>query len=149
MASEPGSEKFAYKLHWLEQVTRFIQAQLQQFEKVVVLGDFNIAPADADVHDPASWKDKILCSVEERDALKRIMALGLVDSFRMFEQAEKQWSWWDYRKAAFRRNMGLRIDLLLASTAMAKHCVAAYIDKEPRRQERPSDHTPVIAEFDL
>lgn len=146
--SEVGSEKFAYKMHWLEQVTKFIEAEMQRFDKVVVLGDFNIAPADGDVHDPESWKDKILCSVEERAALERIMKLGLTDTFRMFEQKEKQWSWWDYRQAAFRRNMGLRIDLVLASKAMADLCTAAYIDKEPRRQERPSDHTPVIAEFD-
>ncbi len=147
--SEVGSEKFAYKMHWLEQVTKFIEAEMQRYEKVVVLGDFNIAPEDRDVHDPESWKDKILCSVEERAALQRIMDFGLSDTFRMFEQKEKQWSWWDYRQAAFRRNMGLRIDLVLASKAMADVCVAAYIDKEPRRQERPSDHTPVIAEFDL
>ncbi len=147
--SEVGSEKFAYKLHWLEQVTKFIQSQLQEFEKVVVLGDFNIAPTDADVHDPDAWRDKILCSVTEREALAKIMDLGLTDTFRMFEQPEKLWSWWDYRQAAFRRNMGLRIDFVLASKAMADRCTAAYIDKEPRRQERPSDHTPVIAEFDL
>jgi len=147
--SAPGTEKFAYKMHWLEQVTRFIEAEMQRFEKVVVLGDFNIAPEDADVHDPEAWKDDILCTVEERDALKKIKALGLIDTFRMFEQKEKQWSWWDYRKAAFRRNMGLRIDLVLASKALADKCSAAYIDKEPRRQERPSDHTPVVAEFDI
>ena len=147
--SEVGSEKFAYKLHWLEQVTKYIQAEMQRFEKVVVLGDFNIAPTDADVHDPEAWKDKILCSVEERNALQAIMDMGLSDTFRMFEQKPAQWSWWDYRQAAFRRNLGLRIDLVLASKAMADQCSAAYIDKEPRRQERPSDHTPVIAEFSL
>ncbi len=147
--SEVGSEKFAYKMHWLEQVTRFIQAEMQRFEKVVVLGDFNIAPTDADVHDPEAWKDKILCSVEERNALQAIMELGLTDTFLMFDQKPGQWSWWDYRQAAFRRNLGLRIDLVLASKAMADQCSAAYIDKEPRRQERPSDHTPVIAEFSL
>ena len=147
--SELDSEKFAYKLHWLEQVTKFIQAQMQQFEKVVVLGDFNIAPTDADVHDPEAWRDQIHCSEIERDVLNKILDLGLTDTFRMFEQKEKQWSWWDYRQNAFRRNMGLRIDLVLASKAMADNCTAAYIDKEPRRQDRPSDHTPVIAEFDF
>ena len=147
--SEVGSEKFDYKMHWLEQVTNWIALEMQQHEKVIVLGDFNIAPHDRDVHDPESWRDKILCSTREREALQRILDLGLSDTFRQFEQAEKSWSWWDYRMAAFRRNMGLRIDLVLASAALLKACSAAYIDKEPRRQERPSDHTPVVAEFDL
>jgi len=145
--SEVGSEKFAYKLHWLEQVTRWIESELQRYENVVVLGDFNIAPEDRDVHDPEAWREKILCSTPERQALQQMLALGLSDTFRLFEQEENTWSWWDYRQAAFRRNMGLRIDLVLASEALAKRCSAAYIDKEPRRQERPSDHTPVIAEF--
>jgi exodeoxyribonuclease-3 len=101
------------------------------------------------VHDPGAWHEKILCSTQEREALTRILDLGLADSFRLFEQEEKTWSWWDYRMNAFRRNMGLRIDLVLASTALAEVCSAAYIDKEPRRQDRPSDHTPAIAEFDL
>jgi exodeoxyribonuclease-3 len=147
--SEVGSEKFAYKLHWLEQVTRWIATEMQKFDKVIVLGDFNIAPDDRDVHDPGAWHEKILCSTQEREALTRILDLGLADSFRLFEQEEKTWSWWDYRMNAFRRNMGLRIDLVLASTALAEVCSAAYIDKEPRRQDRPSDHTPAIAEFDL
>jgi exodeoxyribonuclease-3 len=146
--AEVGSDKFAYKLHWLEQVTRWIEAEMQRHEKVIVLGDFNIAPDDRDVHDPESWHGKILCSEPERGALQRILDLGLSDTFRQFEQEEKTWSWWDYRMAAFRRNMGLRIDLVLASAALAKVCSAAYIDKEPRRQDRPSDHTPVVAEFD-
>jgi len=146
---EVGSDKFEYKLHWLQQVTNWISEQAQQYEKLVVLGDFNIAPEDRDVHDPESWFEKILCSTEEREALQRVLDLGLVDTFRLFEQREKSWSWWDYRMAAFRRNMGLRIDLVLASEALSKVCTAAYIDKEPRRQERPSDHTPVVAEFDL
>lgn len=145
--SEVGSEKFAYKLHWLAQVKRWIAAELDQHEKLIVLGDFNIAPDDRDVHDPEAWHEKILCSTQEREALQGMLELGLVDTFRLFEQAEKSWSWWDYRMAAFRRGMGLRIDLVLASAAMEKVCSAAYIDIEPRRQERPSDHTPVIAEF--
>ena len=146
--SEVGSEKFAYKMHWLAQVKRWVAAELEQHEKVIVLGDFNIAPDDRDVHDPEAWHEKILCSTQEREALQGILDLGLVDTFRLFDQPEKSWSWWDYRMAAFRRNMGLRIDLVLASAAMEKTCSAAYIDKEPRRQERPSDHTPVIAEFE-
>ena len=146
--SEVGSEKFAYKLHWLEQVTRWIETEMQCHEKVIVLGDFNIAPDDRDVHDPELWRGKILCSEQEREALQGILRLGLTDTFRQFEQEEKTWSWWDYRMAAFRRNMGLRIDLVLASAALSEVCSAAYIDKEPRRQDRPSDHAPVIAEFD-
>lgn len=147
--SEVGSEKFAYKLYWLEKVTAMIADEMKRHEKLVVLGDFNIAPDDGDVHDPAAWHEKILCSTPERDALQRILDLGLQDTFRLFEQEEKTWSWWDYRMAAFRRNRGLRIDLVLASEAMVKACSASYIDKEPRRQERPSDHAPAIAEFDL
>jgi len=145
--SDVGSEKFAYKMHWLEQVTAFVADEIQRFDKVIVLGDFNIAPEDRDVHDPESWHEKILCSTPEREALQRILDLGLSDTFRQFEQEENTWSWWDYRMNAFRRNMGLRIDLVLASEVLAKACSAAYIDKEPRRQERPSDHAPAIAEF--
>jgi len=145
--SEVGSEKYAYKMHWLEQVNRWIADEMHRSDKVIVLGDFNIAPDDRDVHDPESWQGKILCSSPERAALQQMLGLGLSDTFRLFEQEEKIWSWWDYRMAAFRRNMGLRIDLVLASEALAKVCSAAYIDKEPRRQERPSDHAPAIAEF--
>lgn len=146
---EVGSDKFEYKLHWLEQVTLFIKGEIKRHEKVVVLGDFNIAPEDRDVHDPEAWHEKILCSTPEREALQQIVALGLADTFRLFEQPEGSFSWWDYRAAAFRRGMGLRIDLVLASQALVECCTAATIDVEPRRQERPSDHTPVIAEFDL
>ena len=147
--SEVGSEKYAYKLHWLEQVNRWIEAEMQRFDKVIVLGDFNIAPQDRDVHDPEAWHEKILCSTAERQALQDMLDFGLTDTFRLFEQEDKTWSWWDYRMAAFRRNMGLRIDLVLASKALAKVCSAAYIDKEPRRQDRPSDHAPAVAEFDF
>ena len=113
------------------------------------MGDFNIAPEDRDVHDPEAWAGDILVSEPEREALQRICGLGLTDTFRQFEQEEKSFSWWDYRRVAFRRNAGLRIDLVLASKALSDVCSAAWIDKEPRRQERPSDHTPVVAEFDL
>jgi exodeoxyribonuclease-3 len=146
--SEVGSEKFEYKLHWLEQVTAWLAREINEFENVIVLGDFNIVPDDRDVHDPESWREKILCSTPEREALGKILDLGFQDTFRLFEQEERTWSWWDYRMNAFRRKMGLRIDLILASKAMAKTCTASYVDIEPRRQERPSDHTPVIAEFD-
>ena len=145
--SEVGSEKYAYKLHWLKQVNRFIAEEMQKFDKVIVMGDFNIAPEDRDVHDPEAWHEKILCSTPERQALQTMLDFGLSDTFRMFEQEENTWSWWDYRMAAFRRNMGLRIDLVLASKVLAENCRASYIDKEPRRQERPSDHAPAVAEF--
>lgn len=144
---EVGSEKYAHKLHWLEKVTDYIADQLKSHEKFVTLGDFNIAPDDRDVHAPEEWIERILCSTPERDALKRILDLGLTDVFRSFEQAEKDFSWWDYRAAGFRRNRGLRIDLILASKALSKRCTSCVIDKEPRALERPSDHTPVYAVF--
>lgn len=147
--SEVGSEKYAYKLGWLASLRDFLEAELAQHENVVVLGDFNIAPADADVHDPEKWGDAILCSPLERQALNALLDLGLVDVFRQFDQPEKTFSWWDYRAAGFRRNAGLRIDLILASDTMAKRCTASYVDKEPRAWERPSDHAPVVAEFEL
>jgi exodeoxyribonuclease-3 len=144
---EVGSEKYAWKLEWLSRVSRYIDSQLHEHGRLVVLGDFNIAPEDRDVHDPEAWREQILCSTPEREALKAMLDLGLVDTFRLFEQEEKSFSWWDYRAAAFRRNLGLRIDLILASQSLASRCTACRIDKEPRRLERPSDHAPVIAEF--
>jgi exodeoxyribonuclease-3 len=111
---------------------------------MVVLGDFNIAPDDRDVHDPAAWHEKILCSTPEREALQRLLALGLHDSFRLHHQDGGVYSWWDYRAAAFRRNLGLRIDLCLVSEALRPHCVAAAIDREPRTWDRPSDHAPAL-----
>jgi exodeoxyribonuclease-3 len=146
---EVGSEKYAHKLHWLNKVTGHISEQLQQHEHFVVGGDFNIAPDDRDVYDPEAWHERILCSTPEREALQKILDLGLTDSFRQFEQEADSYSWWDYRAAGFRRNRGLRIDLILASKALAENCSACLIDKEPRRLERPSDHTPVMAEFIL
>ena len=145
---EVGSEKYEYKLRWLEAITGFVRAELGRFERLVVLGDFNIAPEDRDVHDPEAWHEKILCSTPEREALGRLLDCGLQDTFRLFEQEENSFTWWDYRAAAFRRDMGLRIDLVLASQSMAKRCTACSIDKAPRRRERPSDHTPVMAEFE-
>jgi exodeoxyribonuclease-3 len=146
---EVGSDKYDYKLHWLERVTDWIAGEMERHEQVVVMGDFNIAPDDRDVHDPEGWAGSILCSEPEREALRSILGLGLTDTFRLFEQPEKTFSWWDYRRVAFRRNAGLRIDLVLASKALSDRCARAWIDKEPRRQERPSDHTPAIAEFDV
>jgi exodeoxyribonuclease-3 len=145
--SEVGSEKYAYKLAWLAALERFLQEELKVHEHLVVLGDFNIAPDDRDVYDPEKWGDAILCSPDERAALNRLIDLGLSDVFRQFEQPEKQFSWWDYRAAGFRRNAGLRIDLILASRSLAERCDASYIDREPRGWDRPSDHTPVVAEF--
>ena len=147
--SEVGSEKYAYKLNLLKSLRNFLEAEMQQHENVVVLGDFNIAPADADVHDPEKWGEAILCSPPERQALGGLIDLGLTDVFRKFDHPEKTFSWWDYRAAGFRRNAGLRIDLILTSSAMTERCIASYVDKEPRAWERPSDHAPVIAEFDF
>jgi exodeoxyribonuclease-3 len=143
------SEKYAYKLDWLRQVTQFVQQQLVSYPQLVVLGDFNIAPEDRDVHDPLSWQGQVLCSEPEREAFRLLLQTGLCDTFRLFEQAEGLFSWWDYRMAAFRRNFGLRIDHVLASPAMCAVCSASYIDKAPRAWERPSDHTPVAADFNL
>ena len=114
-----------------------------------MLGDFNIAPEDRDVYDAEKWGEDILCSPPEREALGELLKLGLTDVYRNFDQPEKAFSWWDYRRAGFQRNAGLRIDLILTSDAMTTACQASYIDKEPRTWERPSDHTPVIAEFSL
>ena len=144
-----GSEKYEYKLGWLAALHDFLASELAEHENMVVLGDFNIAPEDRDVYDPVKWGDDILCSPAERAALQKLLDLGLSDVFRQFDQPENTFSWWDYRAAGFRRNAGLRIDLILASKALAENCSASYVDREPRTWERPSDHTPVIAEFNL
>jgi exodeoxyribonuclease-3 len=146
---EVGSEKYDYKLDWLEKLQHYLAAELSRHPRLVVLGDFNIAPEDRDVHDPEEWRDKILCSDPERAALGALLDLGLSDLFRLFDQEERLFSWWDYRRMAFRRNHGLRIDLLLGSKSLSEACTACRIDKEPRKLERPSDHTPVVAEFEL
>ena len=146
---EVGSDKYAYKLGWLAALGTFLRAELASHEHVVVLGDFNIAPEDRDVYDPVKWGDAVLCSPAERQALRDVLELGFVDVFRRFEHEDKSFSWWDYRAAGFRRNAGLRIDLILASENLAGKCIASYIDREPRTWERPSDHTPVVAEFDI
>ncbi|NLO80975.1 MAG: exodeoxyribonuclease III [Xanthomonadaceae bacterium] len=142
-----GTDKYAYKLDWLEKLEAFLADQLRQYPRLAVVGDFNIAPEPEDVHDPAEWEGKVLFSEPERAALRRLLALGLIDTYRLFPQEPKQFSWWDYRMNSFRRNRGLRIDLVLASAALAADCTAAYIDREPRSWERPSDHAPVVAEF--
>ena len=143
------SDKYQYKLNWLAALKDYLAAQLERYPNPVVLGDFNIAPEDRDVYDAQKWGEDVLCSPAERAALRSLLDLGLADTFREFEQAEKSFSWWDYRAAGFRRNAGLRIDLILASEAMRKACKASYIDREPRAWERPSDHAPVIAEFSM
>lgn len=145
--SEVGSDKYAYKLDWLRALHGFLVDDLKQYPQTVVLGDFNIAPHDRDVHDPVAWHEKILCSTPERQALERLLALGLVDVFRQIDPEVTQYTWWDYRAAGFRRNLGLRIDLILASRALAEGARSCVVDIAPRKLERPSDHAPVIAEF--
>ena len=141
------SDKYPYKLRWLQHLQARVQAELAAHPQLAITGDFNIAPDDRDVHDPVAWAGQILCSEPERSALQGLLALGLHDSFRLFEQPPAQFSWWDYRQAGFRRNLGLRIDLVLASDALRPHCLSSIIDREPRRDERPSDHAPVVAQF--
>jgi exodeoxyribonuclease-3 len=144
-----GSEKYQYKLRWLAALRDYLAAELARHPELVVLGDFNIAPEDRDVHDPKAWEGSVHVSEPERAALRALLAVGLEDCFRRFEQPAKSFSWWDYRTMAFRRNAGLRIDLILASHTLASKCDACHIDKAPRRLERPSDHAPVLAAFDI
>ena len=143
-----GTEKYAYKLDWLAKVRAFLAEEIKRHPNLVVLGDFNITPDDRDIYDPVAWKEQILCSTPERDALKAIVDLGLHDTFRLFNDEAGQYSWWDYRQAGFRRNLGMRIDLVLAGEALRARCRAASIDRVPRTWERPSDHTPVLLELD-
>lgn len=142
------SDKYRYKLTWLEHLERTLRADLQRHSRLVVVGDFNIAPEDRDVHDPERWRGQVLCSEPERAAFRSLLTLGLCDTFRRFAQPEGSFSWWDYRAAAFRRNFGLRIDHILAAPELCGCCTQARIDPTPRAWERPSDHAPVIAEFD-
>jgi exodeoxyribonuclease-3 len=141
------SDKYRYKLEWLAALRQFLEAELAAHPELLLVGDFNIAPDDRDVHNPAAWQNQVLCTPAERAALAALYELGLSDAFRLFPQAEKLYSWWDYRGIAFRRNQGLRIDLVLASRALSQRCRGCRIDKEPRGWERPSDHVPVVAEF--
>lgn len=144
---EVGSEKYEYKLNWLKHLVSYAQALLSRQSSVVVCGDFNIAPEDRDVHDPEAWRGRVLCSEPEREAFRTLTSVGFRDTFRKFEQPDDAYSWWDYRAAAFRRNMGLRIDHILCSDALYDGVSSCTIDKEPRRLDRPSDHAPVVAEF--
>lgn len=142
-----ASEKYLYKLNWLTELKAFLQAELQRYPKTIVLGDFNIAPDDRDVHDPQTWEGHVLCSPAERDKLQQILQLGFHDALRLKETNAGIYSWWDYRAAGFRRNLGLRIDLILISQALQSDYQSYGIDKAARAVERPSDHAPVMAEF--
>ncbi|NOT16766.1 MAG: exodeoxyribonuclease III [Sulfuriferula sp.] len=144
-----GSEKYTYKLAWLQALHAYVAAQLLIYPRLTVLGDFNIAPADEDVYDVEAWGEDILVSPAERAAFVQLLDLGLVDSYRLFEQAPSSFTWWDYRMAAFRRNRGARIDHVLLSQTLAQHCVSCVVDVAPRKLERPSDHAPVIATLTL
>jgi exodeoxyribonuclease-3 len=139
----PGTDKFEYKLQWLRGLREWLREELAAHPKLVLAGDFNIAPEDRDVHDPVAWAGQIHCTDEERSHFRQLCALGLVDAFRLFEQPPKSWSWWDYRNLAFRRNQGLRIDIILVSAALQGTVRECAIDKAPRKNERPSDHAPV------
>jgi exodeoxyribonuclease-3 len=141
------SDKYRYKLEWLKAFTAWLQEELKTYPRLAVLGDFNIAPEDRDVHDPKAWEGQVLCSLAERTAFQAILGLGLRDSFRLFDQPEKAFSWWDYRMNAFKRNLGLRIDHILFSPELVSRCKSSRIDVDMRRLERPSDHAPVIAEL--
>jgi exodeoxyribonuclease-3 len=142
-----GSEKYGYKLRWFLALKDYLAAELARHPRLVIAGDFNVAPEDRDVHDPKAWEGQVHVSEPERAAWRALLAVGLKDSFRLFEQPEKVYSWWDYRMMGFRRNAGLRIDHVLVAAEMAQRCTATTIDKGPRKLERPSDHAPVIAEF--
>jgi exodeoxyribonuclease-3 len=144
-----GSEKYAYKLRWFTALRDYVAAERARYPDLVVLGDYNVAPEDRDVHDPKAWEGSVHVSPPERAALQSVIDTGLSDCFRQFEQPDKTYSWWDYRMMCFRRNAGLRIDLILASQALSQKCGACHIDKTPRRLERPSDHAPVVATFDI
>ena len=144
----PDSDKFAYKRAWLQALTGWLAQELAAHPALALMGDFNIAPEDRDVHDPVAWAGQIHCTDVERAAFRALLDLGLRDAFRLFEQPERLWSWWDYRNLAFRKNQGLRIDHILLSPALAAHATACMIDKQPRRNERPSDHAPVMVDID-
>ena len=142
-----GSDKYDYKLRWLAALSEWLRQEMAPHPRLALLGDYNIAPDDRDVHDPAAWAGQILCSDAERAAFRGLVALGLQDAFRLFEQAENSFSWWDYRAAGFRRNLGLRIDHILLSAPLVAECRGCEVDRAPRKLERPSDHAPVLAEI--
>lgn len=141
------SEKYDYKMRWLKALSAWLVEELKKYPDLVILGDYNIAPDDRDCHDPEAWQGDILVSPRERDAFEELLEMGLHDSFRMFNQEEKQFTWWDYRMMGFRRNRGMRIDHILVSDALQDKCTSCIIDKAPRKLERPSDHTPIVLEI--
>jgi exodeoxyribonuclease-3 len=143
----PDSEKFVYKMRWQDALHDWLREELAQHSQLVLMGDFNVAPDDRDVYDPIGWFNQIHCTPQERAQFQRLLALGLTDAFRLFEQPVKSWSWWDYRNLAFRKNQGLRIDHILVSEALKSRVTSCVIDKVPRKNERPSDHTPVVVEI--
>ena len=145
----PDSDKFVYKMRWLTALREWLRDELTRHPQLVLMGDFNITVDDRDVYDPVALKDTIHCTVEERQHFQGLIDLGLHDAFRLFDQPEKSYSWWDYREFAFRRNRGLRIDHILVSAALQAKTTACSIDKAPRKNERPSDHTPVVVTIDL
>ena len=142
-----GTDKYAYKLVWLAALKTWLGEQLAVYPQLAIAGDFNVAPEDRDVHNPAAWEGQIMCSAPERAAFHSLLDVGLRDSFRLFEQPEKSFSWWDYRMLGFQKNHGLRIDHILLSKPLAERCTASRIDREMRKRERPSDHAPVIADI--
>jgi len=141
----PGSDKFAYKMAWLQALHGWLRGELARHPQLVLMGDFNIAPEDRDVFDPVAWAGQIHCTPEERAHFQALCALGLADAFRLFDQPPRTWTWWDYRNLAFRKNQGLRIDHILVSQALRLRVTACTVDKLPRKNERPSDHAPVLA----
>jgi exodeoxyribonuclease III len=143
----PDSDKFVYKMAWLQALQDWVRCELALHPKLVLVGDYNIAPEDRDVYDPVAWAGQIHCTPQERGHFQHLLGLGLVDAFRLFEQAPKSWSWWDYRNLAFRKNQGLRIDHILVGEALKTQVLACVIDKLPRKNERPSDHAPVVVEL--
>lgn len=145
----PDSDKFVYKMQWLDALSAWLRTELQRHPKLALLGDYNIAPEDRDVHDPAKWEGQNLVSPQERAHFAQLIELGLVDAFRRFEQPEKTFTWWDYRMLAFRRNAGLRIYHILLSAPLAELCTSCEVDRAPRKWEQPSDHTPVVAQLEL
>ena len=145
----PDSDKYVYKLAWLDALIAWLKDEMQRHPRLALLGDYNIAPEDRDCHDPAAWVGQVLVSEPERARFQALLDLGLKDAFRLFEQADKSFSWWDYRMMGFRRNLGMRIDHILLSPELAARCRASEIDKAPRKLERPSDHTPVLATLEM
>jgi exodeoxyribonuclease-3 len=143
------SDKYQYKLAWFDALHRWLRDELVRYPRLAILGDYNVAPADADVHDPAKWEGDVLVSPAEREAFNRLLDLGLADAFRLFPQEPATFTWWDYRRFAFRRNAGLRIDHVLLSEPLRAHCVQCHVDRSPRANEQPSDHAPVVATLNI